>query len=95
MASFRARARDAGLSEVTVQGKYVRFHPVELPDSRVVRLNRLHPKSLYKAPVRTMLVPRPQPSGFGAQPPRDEELLAWARQVIDGVIPMTGEETGS
>ena len=86
VASFRARARLAGLSEVTLQGKYVRFHPVELPDSRVVRLNRLHPKSLYKAPVRTMLVPRPQPLGFGAQPPRDEELLAWARQVIDGVI---------
>ena len=56
----------AGISEVTAQGKYVRFHPVELPDSRVVRLNRLYPKSLYKAPVRTMLVPRPQPAGFGA-----------------------------
>ncbi len=101
VASFRARARLAGLSEVTLQGKYVRFHPVELPDSRVVRLNRLHPKSLYKAPVRTMLVPRPQPTGFGAQPPRDEDLLAWARQVIDGVIepsaagPRPGsEETG-
>ena len=86
VASFRARAREAGVSEVTVQGKYVRFHPVDLPDSRVVRLNRLHPKSIYKAPVRTMLVPRPLPSGFGAQPPRDEELLTWARQVIDGVI---------
>ncbi len=96
VASFRARARAAGLSEITVQGKYVRFHPVELPDSRVVRLNRLHPKSLYKAPVRTMLVPRPQPSGFGAQAPRDEELLAWARQVIDGVIDKTpAEETAS
>src|SRR5436305_4566090 len=45
VARFRGAARSAGLSEVTVQGKYVRFHPVELPDSRVVRLNRLHPKS--------------------------------------------------
>ena len=103
VASFRARAREVGLSEITVQGKYLRFHPVELPDSRVVRLNRLHPKSLYKAPVRTMLVPRPLPAGFGAPPPRDEELLGWARQVIDGVIaPGDGaaakrgsEETGS
>ena len=86
VASFRTRARDAGISEVTGQGKYIRFHPVELPDSRVVRLNRLYPKSLYKAPVRTMLVPRPQPAGFGAQAPRDEELIDWARQVIDGVI---------
>jgi transcription-repair coupling factor (superfamily II helicase) len=95
VASFRALARDAGLSEVTVQGKYVRFHPVDLPDSRVVRLNRLHPKSLYKAPVRTMLVPRPQPAGFGAQTPRDEELLAWARQVVESVICEDKKETGS
>ena len=96
VASFRALARDAGLSEVTVQGKYVRFHPVDLPDSRVVRLNRLHPKSLYKAPVRTMLVPRPLPPGFGAQPPRDEELIAWVRQVIDGVIqPERGGQSGA
>jgi transcription-repair coupling factor (superfamily II helicase) len=86
VASFRARARFAGISEVTAQGKFIRFHPVELPESRVVRLNRLHPKSLYKAPVRTMLVPRPQPPGFGAQAPRDEELLDWARHVIDSVI---------
>ena len=86
VASFRARARFAGISEVTAQGKYIRFHPVDLPESRVVRLNRLYPKSLYKAPVATMLVPRPQPVGFGAQAPRDEELLDWARQVIDAVI---------
>ena len=79
-------------------------HPVDLPDSRVVRLNRLYPKSLYKAPVRTMLVPRVQPAGFGAEAPRDEELLDWARQVIDSVIEPGGagrrteearEETGS
>jgi transcription-repair coupling factor (superfamily II helicase) len=45
-----------------------------------------------------MLVPRPQPAGFGAEAPRDEELLDWARQVIDGVIaPGNGpqKETGS
>jgi transcription-repair coupling factor (superfamily II helicase) len=90
VASFRARCRAAGLSEITLQGKYLRFHPVDLPESRVVRLERLYPKSLVKAPVRTMLVPRPQPAGFGAGsasgPPRDEELLDWARHVIDAVI---------
>ena len=94
VASFRARARFAGISEVTAQGKYIRFNPVDLPESRVVRLNRLYPKSLYKVPVRTMLVPRPQPMGFGVQGPRDEELLDWARQVIDSVIE-PGKETGS
>ena len=50
VASFRARARQAGVSEVTVQGKYVRFHPVDLPDSRVVRLNRLSPEEPLQGP---------------------------------------------
>jgi transcription-repair coupling factor (superfamily II helicase) len=92
VASFRARCRDAGLSEISAQGKYLRFHPVTLPDSRVVRLERLYPKSLLKAPVRTILVPRPQPPGFGAPAPRDEELLAWARQVIDAVVDPRAEK---
>jgi len=86
VARFRGRCRRAGISEVTSQGKYLRFAPVELPDSRVVRLNRVYPGSLLKPGVRTMLVPRPQAATFGAEAPRDEELLAWAGRVIDAVI---------
>ncbi|MCW2854400.1 MAG: mfd [Marmoricola sp.] len=86
VARFRARLRRVGVAEVTVQGKYVRFAPVELPDSRVVRVNRVYPGTVLKPGVRTMLVPRPQPATFGAEPLRDEELLAWAGRVIDRVI---------
>ena len=86
VARFRARCRQAGLREVTVAGKYVRFAPVELPDSRVVRLHRLHPKSLVKAPVRTILVPRPQAAGFPVRPVAGAALLEWARAVIDDVV---------
>jgi transcription-repair coupling factor (superfamily II helicase) len=86
VARFRARARQAGLTEVTIQGKYVRFAPVELPDSAVVRLNRLYPKSIVKANLRTMLVPRPSTAVVGGRPLRDEALLAWAREVIDTVL---------
>ncbi|WP_201931753.1 transcription-repair coupling factor [Nocardioides donggukensis] len=83
VARFRARAREAGISEVTVAGRNVRFHPVSLPDSRVVRLNRLYPKSLVKAATDTVLVPRPQ---TGPNALRDEALLEWARNVIDTVL---------
>jgi transcription-repair coupling factor (superfamily II helicase) len=86
VATFRATCRRAGVGEVTVQGKYIRFAPVELPESRVVRLKRVYPGSLLKEGVRTMLVPRPQPATFGAKPLRDDELLAWAGRVIDDVI---------
>jgi transcription-repair coupling factor (superfamily II helicase) len=86
VARFRARCRQAGVREVTVAGKYVRFAPVDLPDSRVVRLQRLHPRSVVKAPVSTILVPRPQTAGFPVQPVGGVALLEWARAVIDEVI---------
>jgi transcription-repair coupling factor (superfamily II helicase) len=33
-----------------------------------------------------MLVPRPLPATVGGPPIRDEELLTWARQVVDTVV---------
>ncbi|MCW2757918.1 MAG: Transcription-repair-coupling factor, partial [Nocardioidaceae bacterium] len=86
VASFRVRCRQAGLTEVQAQGKFVRFAPVDLLDSAAVRLQRLHPKSLVKTSVSTMLVPRPYSTTGGGEPSRDEELLAWARRVIDTIV---------
>ena len=77
-----------------IQGKYVRFAPVEVPDSAAVRLQRLYPRSLIKAPLRTMLVPRPLPRQIGGPPLRDEELLAWTLGVIDSVIDPAGATAG-
>jgi len=68
VARLRARARRAGLTDITVQGNHVRFAPVELPDSRQVRVQRLYPRTLLKPAVRTMLVPVPKaaPGSSGA-----------------------------
>ncbi|MEP7091785.1 MAG: TRCF domain-containing protein, partial [Nocardioidaceae bacterium] len=90
VARFRGRARQAGLTDVTVQGKYVRFAPVELPDSGTVRLHRLHPGSILKPGLRTMLVPRPTTAVIGGKPIRDEALLTWAREVVDTVVDRVG-----
>jgi transcription-repair coupling factor (superfamily II helicase) len=86
VARFRARARAAGISEVTIAGKNVRFAPVVLPESRQVRLQRLYPKSLIKNAVDTILVPRPVSTGFPVKPLDGIALLEWARGVIDSVI---------
>ena len=89
VARFRGRARRAGVSEVTIAGKNVRFAPVVLPESRVVRLGRIHPGSLVKAPVKTILVPRPQTAVVGGRPITGMPLLEWARSVIDAIIDPT------
>ena len=60
VARLRARARRAGLTDITLQGNHVRFAPVELPESRQVRVQRLYPRTLIKPAVRTMLVPVPK-----------------------------------
>jgi transcription-repair coupling factor (superfamily II helicase) len=67
----------------------VRFAPVALPDSRVVRLQRMYPKSIVKPQVETLLVPRPTSAVVGhpiPQPITGMALLEWARGVIDAVI---------
>jgi transcription-repair coupling factor (superfamily II helicase) len=86
VARVRARARQAGLSEITTVGKNVRFASVVLPDSRVVRLQRLYPKSIVKHQVEAILVPRPGTPGQLGKPIEGVALLEWARQVIDAVI---------
>ncbi|MGB9378727.1 MAG: TRCF domain-containing protein, partial [Mycobacteriales bacterium] len=78
VAAFRLHARRHGVREVSMQGGSVRFAPVELPDSKVMRLQRLYPRSLYKHTVRTVSAPRPQL--------RDIALLDWARGLLDGVL---------
>ena len=60
VARLRSRARRAGLTDITLQGNHVRFAPVELPESRQVRVQRLYPRTLIKPAVRTMLVPVPK-----------------------------------
>ncbi len=86
VATFRAHARKAGITEVTLQGNSVRFAPVQLPESATLRLQRLYPRTVVKPAVRTMLVPRPTTARVGGQPLRDLELLAWCRGVVDAML---------
>jgi transcription-repair coupling factor (superfamily II helicase) len=95
VARFRARARQAAITEVTIAGRNVRFAPVDLPESRVVRLNRLYPRSILKHQVGSLLVPRPQTQVIGGRPIDGVALLEWARAVIDTVIDPRSESRES
>ncbi|MGZ4593713.1 MAG: TRCF domain-containing protein, partial [Actinomycetes bacterium] len=86
VARFRLHARTAGLSDVALAGRNVRFGPVELRESQQMRLQRLYPGSLVKPAVRTILVPTPATAPVGGQPLRDVELLRWCRDLVDAVL---------
>ncbi len=86
VARFRVLARRAGLSEVTVQGNFVRLAPVELRESQMLRLKRVYPGSLVKPAVRTVLVPAPKQARIGGKPVRDSEVLQWASRLVRAVL---------
>ncbi len=83
VARFRLLADRAGLDEVIVMGDRIRFHPVELPDSRRVRVTRLYPGSLVKPAVRQLLVPAPKD---GRRPVTGPDALDWATRLVKTVL---------
>jgi transcription-repair coupling factor (superfamily II helicase) len=86
VARLRTVARRAGIADISVQGGFVRFGPVELRESQQLRLQRLYPRSLVKEAVRTILVPRPVTAPVGGQPLRDTAVLDWASDLIRAVL---------
>jgi transcription-repair coupling factor (superfamily II helicase) len=96
VARFRLHARKAGLTDVAMAGRNVRFGPVDLRESQQMRLQRLYPGSLVKSAVRTILVPIPSSAPIGGSLLRDVALLRWCRDVIDSVLidggPLSGPQ---
>ena len=86
VARLRTVARQAGVADISVQGNYVRFGPVDLPESAQLRLQRLYPKSLVKDALHTILVPKPTTARVGGKPLRDTAVLQWASDLIRSVL---------
>ncbi|XVU26387.1 transcription-repair coupling factor [Actinoplanes sp. CA-054009] len=86
VARFRQRARAYGLTDVSMQGKHIRFSPLPLPDSKQMRLKRYHPDSVYKSANDQVSVPRPSTRRLGGEPLRDQALLEWCAQLLTDVL---------
>jgi transcription-repair coupling factor (superfamily II helicase) len=87
VASLRARAKAAALTEVVIQGKFLRLAPLTLPESRQLRLSRLYPGSLYKAATRTVLVALNTGNSWNPSKSQlemvDTSLLAWVVEAVN------------
>ena len=86
VAALRAQAKAVKLTEVVVQGKFLRLAPLVLPESRQLRMTRLYPGSLYKGAASTVLVALPKASSWNpsqnAPEIVDTSLLAWVAQAV-------------
>ncbi|MFZ3417968.1 transcription-repair coupling factor [Arthrobacter sp. 3Tela_A] len=86
VARFRVDARAAGLTDVALQGNFIRFSPGDLPESRTMRLQRMYPGSQVKPALNSILIPKPKTAKIGGRDLQDAEMLQWAHQVLDAIF---------
>jgi transcription-repair coupling factor (superfamily II helicase) len=86
VARFRIGVRTRGLTDVSLQGRHIRFSPVPLPDSKQLRLKRYHPDSVYKPTNDQISVPRPMTARVGGEPVRDTALLEWCADLLSNLL---------
>lgn len=90
VARFRVAARAVGLSDVGVQGNFVKFAPADLPESKVMRLQRMYPGSQLKPALNAVLIPKPKTSRIGGRDLVDTEILQWASAVLEAIFTPAG-----
>ena len=86
VARLRIVARQAKVADISVQGKTIRFGPVELRESQQLRLMRLYPGTIVKPALGTILVPHPMTARVGGQPLRDLAILEWCTNLLRSVL---------
>ncbi len=87
VAQLRNTAKEFSLTEVVLQGKYLRLAPLTLPESASLRLSRVYPGSLVKAASNTVLVARNTgPNWIDETDVGDTSVLAWANEVLTSIV---------
>lgn len=83
IARLRQLARTQGIADIGVKGNRIKLHPVELPDSKQVRLGRLFPGSQYRAAAQTVQLPFPKEGPKLTDPQlRDIDLVQWIADAL-------------
>ena len=85
--SLRNLAKSYELSEVVLQGKFLRLSPLILPESATLKLNRIYPGSLVKNATATVLVARATaPNWIEDSEIGDTSALTWANEVLANIV---------
>jgi transcription-repair coupling factor (superfamily II helicase) len=87
VAALRVMAKNYGLSEVVLQGKFLKLSPLVLPESISLRLNRVYPGSLVKAATSQVMVAKSAaPNWIAGGEVGDTSTLPWALEVLNTIV---------
>src|SRR5690606_16710936 len=88
---LRLLCREYGLEEVAVAGTQIKISPMELPDSKQMRLKRLFPGGQYRPTSGVVQLPIPRTGGVGSDRVRDVALLQY---IADFLLALDGKPQG-
>jgi transcription-repair coupling factor (superfamily II helicase) len=87
VAGLRTLAKSLGLTEVVLQGKFLRIGPLNLADSMAMKLMRVYPGSLVKSATSTVLVARKRALNWiGEDEIGDTSVLPWTIEVLKSIV---------
>ncbi len=88
IANLRVLLHQKGISEVIAAGSTVKISPIELSESRQMRLNRLYPGSRIQPATRTIVLKLPQSSEIGVSRvvPKETDLINWVTEAVNNLV---------
>ena len=92
VARLRVLLRSYGITEVAVAGPSIRIGPMDLAESKQLRLARLYKGATFKEQLKVAVVPKPMAygaavnMGMRGEQLRGVELLDWVRDLVTGVM---------
>ncbi|GAA4471145.1 transcription-repair coupling factor [Rhodococcus olei] len=92
VAKLRLLCREYGIEEVAVTGTQLKISPMQLPDSKQMRLKRLYAAAQYRATTGMVQMPLPRIGGVGSDRVRDVTLLQY---IADFLLAMDGKAAGA
>jgi len=86
IARLRVVAKSKNLTEVVLQGKFLKIAPITLPESAQLRITRIYPGTLIKSATSSLLIARPQtPNWLENGSMGDTSVLAWVSEVLQNL----------
>ncbi|CRK49497.1 Transcription-repair-coupling factor [Rhodococcus sp. RD6.2] len=92
VAKLRLLCRAYGIEEVAVTGTQLKISPMQLPDSKQLRLKRMYSAAQYRATTGMIQMPLPRTGGVGSDRVRDVQLLQY---IADFLLAMDGKAAGA
>jgi transcription-repair coupling factor (superfamily II helicase) len=79
-------AKSKNLTEIVIQGKFLKIAPITLAESAQLRITRMYPGTLIKPATQSILIARLQsPNWLENGPVGDTSVLSWVKEVLNSV----------